>query len=185
MRIEIQPHSLLHLQQISEILYKLHPSVLDELLEMQRTLGGILGFIDLKQPTLEQREFLRGSMEEKEINLFEAILSNYDGYTEEDFYEYKKYLKLNTDEYIPIKISIEVEDPVIGRRVGELINALETTGAIEQFLSAKREADEDAYFAEGYGLRMNEEQKEKMDDFFKHKDCKSLIKVLNKEKLYP
>ena len=47
MRIQINPHSLLNLEHICEVLYKLHPSVLDYLVEMGRSLGNVLGFIDL------------------------------------------------------------------------------------------------------------------------------------------
>ena len=43
MHIEINPRSLQNLEQICEILYKLHPSVLDELVDMERRLGKILG----------------------------------------------------------------------------------------------------------------------------------------------
>ena len=39
MRIEINPRSLLNLEHICEVLYKLHPSVLDDLVEMERSLG--------------------------------------------------------------------------------------------------------------------------------------------------
>ena len=49
MRIEVCPRSLNNLENICEVLYKLHPIVLDELIEMQRSLGGILGTIDLKK----------------------------------------------------------------------------------------------------------------------------------------
>ena len=58
MRIEINPRSLLNLEDICEVLYKLHPSVLNDLVEMERSLGGILGEIDLDNISLEQREFL-------------------------------------------------------------------------------------------------------------------------------
>ena len=47
MRININPRSLLNLEYICEVLYKLHPSVLDYLIEMERTLGDVLGLIDL------------------------------------------------------------------------------------------------------------------------------------------
>ena len=57
MRIEINPRSLLNLENICEVLYKLHPSVLDDLVEMERSLGNILGFIDLNNLSLEEREF--------------------------------------------------------------------------------------------------------------------------------
>ena len=37
MRIQINPRSLLNLEHICEVLYKLHPSVLDDLVEMERS----------------------------------------------------------------------------------------------------------------------------------------------------
>ena len=58
MRIEVNPRSLLNLENICEVLYKLHPSILDELVEIERSFGDILGFIDYGNVTLEQREFL-------------------------------------------------------------------------------------------------------------------------------
>ena len=101
------------------------------------------------------------------------------------FHTLRKYIQLNTDEYIPMKISVEVEDPVIGRKVRELVEALERTRAPEQFYLHKKEMDEDAYFAEGYGLTMNEEQKKKFEDFFWGEDVEGLKELLRKEKLYP
>ena len=58
MHIQINPRSLLNLEHICEVLYKLHPSILDDLVEMERSLGGIFGFIDYNNLTLEEREFL-------------------------------------------------------------------------------------------------------------------------------
>ena len=84
-----------------------------------------------------------------------------------------------------MKISVEVEDPLIGKKVRELVRALEKTRAPEQFYLNKKELDEDAYFAEGYGLKMNEEKKKELDDFFKGEDVEGLKKLLRKEKLYP
>ena len=55
MRIEINPRSLLNLENICEALYKLHPSVLDYLVEMERSLGKVLGFIDMDNPSLEEK----------------------------------------------------------------------------------------------------------------------------------
>ena len=101
------------------------------------------------------------------------------------FHDLRKYLQLDTDEYIPMKIYVEVEDPVIGKKVKELVEALEKTRAPEQFYLNKKELDEDAYFAEGYGLTMNEEQKKQRDDFFWGEDVKGLERLLKKEKLYP
>ena len=103
----------------------------------------------------------------------------------ERFHNLRKYIQLNTDEYIPMKIYVEVEDPVIGRKDRELVGALERTRAPEQFYLGKKEMDEDAYFAEGYGLKMNEEQKKKFDDFFWGEDVEGLEELLRKEKLYP
>ena len=58
MHIQINPRSLLNLEDICEVLYKLHPSILNDLVEMERSLGGILGFIDYNNLTLKKREFL-------------------------------------------------------------------------------------------------------------------------------
>ena len=60
MKIEVNPRSLLNLKHICEVLYKLHPFVLDDLVEMERTLGDVLGMMDLSNPSLEEREFLCG-----------------------------------------------------------------------------------------------------------------------------
>ena len=67
----------------------------------------------------------------------------------------------------------------------ELVKALEKTRAPEQFYLGKKEMDEDAYFAEGYGLTKNEEQKKKFEDFFGSEDDERLKELLIKEKLYP
>ena len=84
-----------------------------------------------------------------------------------------------------MKIYVEVEDPVIGEKVKELVEALERTSDPEQFIFHKQEIDEDAYFAEGYGLAMNEEQKKQSDDFFLGEDVKGLKELLIETKLYP
>ena len=55
MHIQINPRSLLNLEHICEVLYKLHPSILDDLVEMERSFGGILGFVDYNNVTLEER----------------------------------------------------------------------------------------------------------------------------------
>ena len=225
MRIEIKPKSLLNLEHICEVLYKLHPSVLDEMVDMETSLGKVMGFIDLDNPSLEEREFLANNYEEKDNSLsieqedlkykvidtskyshliYEEIVKTKDlsNLTEEDeselafstikdeyrhhiFNELRKYIQLDTDEYIPIKIFVEVEDSVIGKKVRELIRALETTRAPEQFYLNKKEIDEDAYFAEGYGLKMNEEQRKKFNKFFWGRDIEGLKELLEKEKLYP
>ena len=206
MHIEINPRSLLNLEQICEILYKLHPSVLDELVGMERSLGCILVSNDMDNLSFEQREKLTElkSVEEDDNKKFHkdkkleedrtdddfkklVNMLHGDGDYAEDIFVFNrllKYLQLDTDEYIPIKINIEIEDPVIGKKVRELIQALEKTKAPEQFYLNKREIDYDAYFAEGYGLTMNEEQKKKKEDLFSKNDPEELKKLLIKEKLY-
>ena len=219
MRIEINPTSLLNLENICEVLYKLHPSVLDMLVEMERRLGSVLGFIDTDNLSLEEREFIANNYVEKDYSKenqekeqeedlpsksYEELLEgkdltsltdeeklelanapNKDKYKSHIFHNLRRYIQLDTDEYIPIKISIEVEDPVVGKKVCELVRALEKTRAPEQFYLNKKEMDEDAYFAEGYGLTMNEEQKKKLDEFFWGADVEGLKELLRKEKLYP
>ena len=237
MLIEINPRSLLNLENICEVLYKLHPSVLNDLIEMERSLGKLLGTIDLDNLSLEEREFLANNA--KEVDFSKEPVKTEEPKTREDFYkmleskgvkvhkvsfdnkndaidflerfnetnekskllstirkmkedknscrfhELRKYIQLDSDEYIPMKIYVEVEDPVIGKKVKELVEALEKTRAPEQFCLNKKELDEDAYFAEGYGLTMNEEQKKKFNDFFWGEDVEGLEELLRKEKLYP
>ena len=243
MRIEINPRSLLNLENICEVLYKLHPLVLDDLIEMERSLGKILGTIDLDNVSLEEREFLSRNYQEEDYSR-ETIAQNDKGVKvttkpfdnkedvikcineykskhpnvkiineikdeDEDeeykkqlnkikhkylnvidknsyiFHKLRKYIQLNTDEYIPMKIYVEVEDPILGKKVKELVEALEKTRAPEQFYLHKKEMDEDAYFAEGYRLTMNEEQKNKFYDFFYGEDVEGLKELLRKENLYP
>ena len=194
MRIEINPRSLLNLENICEVLYKLHPSVLDDLVEMERSLGSILGTIDLDNLSLEEREFLSSNYQEDyssesitqdENEEFKNKYFNEEYENACRFHELRKYIQLDTDEYIPMKIYVEVEDPVIGKKVHKLVEALEKTRAPEQFYLNKREMDEYAYFAEGYGLTMNEEQKRQSDHFFDGEDVEGLEELLRKEKLYP
>ena len=64
MHIQINPRSLLNLEHICEVLYKLHPSILDDLVKMERSFGGILGFINYNNLTLEEREFLANIVKE-------------------------------------------------------------------------------------------------------------------------
>ena len=202
MHIQINPRSLLNLEHICEVLYKLHPSILDDLVEMERSLGGILGFIDYNNVTLEEREFLANIAKEVDYSkepekpkepekskepkdLLKTIEELKKHKNSVRFHELRKYIQLDTDEYIPMKIYVEVEDPVIGKKLKELVEALEKTRAPEQFYLHKKEVDEDAYFAEGYNLTLNEEQKKQRDDFFGGENVKGLERFLRNEKLYP
>ena len=205
MRIEINPRSLLNLENICEILYKLHPRVLDKLVDMERRLGKILGINEKDNLSFEQRELLTELKKSDEDNVqtfygndkdddsnddFKKIVNliHGDGDYYEDIFRFNKllkYLQLDTYEYIPIKIYIDVEDPVIGKKVRELVRALEMTKSPEQFYLNKREMDYVAYFAEGYyNDTMTEEQKNKKDDLFSDHNPDKLEKLLIKEKLY-
>ena len=237
MRIQINPRSLLNLEHICEVLYKLHPSVLNDLIKMERSLGKLLGTIDLDNLSLEEREFLANNA--KEVDFSKESVKTEEPKTQEEFYkmleskgvkihkvnfdnkndaidflerfnetnekskllstirkmkehenacrfhELRKYIQLDSDEYIPMKIYVEVEDPVIGKKVKELVEVLEKTRAPEQFYLNKKELDEDAYFAEGYNLTMNEEQKKQFRDFFYGEDVEGLVKLLREKKLFP
>ena len=204
---------------------------------MERSLGKLIGTIDLDNISLEEREFLANNA--KEVDFSKEPVKTEEPKTQEEiykmleskgvkvhkvsfdnkndaidflerfnetnekskllrtiremkedknacrFHELRKYIQLDTDEYIPMKISVEVEDPVIGKKVKELVEALEKTRAPEQFYLNKKELDEDAYFAEGYGLTMNEEQLKSRDDFLDGEDVEGLEILLRDKKLYP
>ena len=121
MQIQINPRSLLNLEHICEVLYKLHPYVLDYLVKMERSLGNILGTIDLSNLSEEKRNFLANIVKEvdfsKETDEPEELMNKKEHENSCRFHELRKYIQLDTDEYIPMKISVEVEDPVIGRKV--------------------------------------------------------------------
>ena len=188
MKIEINPRSLRNLKDICEVLYKLHPLVLNDLIGIERSLGKVLGFIDLSNMSMEERDFLSTFLEnsksithEEEKKPVNKELEDYKN--SHSFHELRKYIQINTDEYIPIKIYIEVEDPVIGRKVRELVEALEKTRAPEQFYLNKKEMDEDAYFAEGYGLKLNEEQLRCRNNFLDSENVEEVKEILRKEKI--
>ena len=164
MRIEINPRSLLNLENICEVIYKLHPSVLDYLVEMERSLGKILGFIDLNntsledyssEPVLQDVKITSQSFDNKFNNPINKIVTEEysigrllkkiedlkQDKNSNEFNTLRKYLQLDTDEYIPIKIYVEVEDPIIGKKLKELVRALEKNRASEKFYFNKKEID--------------------------------------------
>ena len=208
MRIEINPRSLLNLENFCEVIYKLHPSVLDYLVEMERSLGKILGFIDLNntsledyssEPVLQDVKITSQSFDNKFNNPINKIVTEEysigrllkkiedlkQDKNSNEFNTLRKYLQLDTDEYIPIKIYVEVEDPIIGKKLKELVRALEKNRASEKFYFNKKEIDENAHFAEGYGLSMNKEQRKKYDDLYDDYDVEAFKELLRKEKLFP
>ena len=192
MKIEVNPTSLRNLESICEVLYKLHPYVLDYLVDMQRSLGDVLGLVNLSNTSLEQRDklnliFKPEDEEDASNNVMKIRPANVEQLKKDEEAErpcaITKFLKLDTDEYIPMKVFVEIEDPVVGRKVKELVETLEKTGAPEQFYLNKQELDEYAYFAEGYGLSMSKEQRKKQKEFYKT-DKLALWMFLMKEKLY-
>ena len=111
MRIEINPRSLLNLENICEVLYKLHPSVLNHLVEIERSLGKIFGTIDLNNLSLEEREFLANYAKEvdfskepekaEEPKTQEELLSTIQVMKEDKnacrFHKLRKYIQIDTD----------------------------------------------------------------------------------------
>ena len=202
MSIEVNSRSLKNLEQICEVLYCLHPSVLDfmvnELIDDNEIL---LGEYNMKHPTIEERESLSKLNEqehtqvtidrsEDENNLpFKAVVNmlHCDGEYPEDIFVFNrllKYLQLDTYDYIPIKFCVEIEDPVIRKKVRKLVSFLEKTNAPEQIYLYKREVDCNAYFAEGYGLTMNEDQQKQKKELLDSEDPEKLKRLLIREKLY-
>ena len=58
MKIHLKFKSLSYARDAAEFLYRLHPSVLKQALDLKRSFSSNLGFIDLKNLTYEQREQL-------------------------------------------------------------------------------------------------------------------------------
>ena len=220
MSIEVNPRSLKNLEQICEVLYCLHPNVLDYMINILIDDNEILlGEYNLNKPNFKERESLLklSNFKTKKVN-WDANGNIYYTELEDSFYEEPKkedkdrlpfkeivnmihgdgdypdkefvfkrllkYLQLDTYEYIPIKINVEVEDPVVRKKVRKLINYLEKTNAPEQIYLHKREVDCYAYFAEGYGLTMNEDQQKQKKELLDSRDPERLKKLLIKENLY-
>ena len=165
MRTELNPRSLLNLENICEMLYKLHPKVLKYL------------------STYKTKNF-------KELDN-EEIFANFNNFIKADNItlcdELSKYIQLDTDEYIKTKFYVEIEDTEIGKKVQEFVRKLEQTGEPEMYFSNKKDIDLYAYFNKGYDddISISQEQRRKLnkiivmeDDLEGHKE------ILIKEKLY-
>ena len=68
MKVHLKFKSLIFAKDTAEFLYKLHPLVLKQTLDLKRSLGSILGFNDLGNLNYEQREQL-SQLRLKEDNL--------------------------------------------------------------------------------------------------------------------
>ena len=192
MQIKISPKNLQTLEVICEILYKLHPSVLDNLLDMEERLGPILGFHNnIDDLTFEQRDIFEkigirlGTGEEQEEQEEQEQQEQEDEVNNIKFDNLLKYLKLDTDEYIPIEFYVKVEDRLVGEKVQKLIKILERTKAKEEFSNMRREEDWHAYFGESYrSEKLSRKQQIKRDNIFQNKDVNKLKKLLIKQNLY-
>ena len=116
MKIEINPKSLLNLEHICEVLYKLHPSVLDYLVEMQRSLGNILGFIDLNNPSLEEREFLANISEKEDYSL---------PMEEDKIIDPKKYSSLTYEDKMELAMASNEDDKYKSHKFGRLLKYIQ------------------------------------------------------------
>ena len=58
------------------MLYKLHPRVLDDLIYIERSLGKLLGTIDLNNISLEERNFLADNSKEVDFSNEEEEVKN-------------------------------------------------------------------------------------------------------------
>ena len=148
MRIEINPNSLLNLQNIFKVLYKLHPSVLNDLFETKRLFSALLELIGVINPLIPIRNFLESTYDEVEyskehgepVDMLKIIEETKDYLNHHYFKNLRNYIQLDTDEYIPMKIYVEVEDLVIGRKLKELVETLEKTNISEQFYLRKKKS---------------------------------------------
>ena len=68
MKVHLKFKSLNYARDAAEFLYKLHPLILKQALDLKRSFGSITGFIDLNDLTYEQREEL-SKLRLKEDNL--------------------------------------------------------------------------------------------------------------------
>ena len=100
MKIEINPRSLRNLKDICEVLYKLHPLVLNDLIGIERSLGKVLGFIDLSNMSMEERDFLSTFLEnsksithEEEKKPVNQELEDYKN--SHSFHELRKYIQFD------------------------------------------------------------------------------------------
>lgn len=180
MRIEINPTTLKNLEHTCHVLYQLHPTVLDYVLKMNRDFGSVMGnYGNLKNITFEQREFISKvfSQEKPKMEPIKVKPGNH------FFHDLRHYLRSESDNFIPIKFYIEIEDEITGRKIKEVIEALKTGNAPEEIVMDKNEKDQTAFFAEGYGIEMSKEQEELHDKFMEEQDHRKLEKLLKVKKL--
>ena len=154
MKIQLKLSSLEFALDTAEFLYKLHPLVLKQALELKRSFGDILGIIDLKNLSFEQREqllslkSLEGELTDDDTKSVEGELTDNDSKSVEkklkEYYQFKKrYKKLETVEYIDFGVCLEIEDVQYGRMIAELFENI-TGGFLYEILNLKREEDEQA-----------------------------------------
>ena len=153
MRINLKIKSVQYAKYVAEFLYKLHPVVLKEQLNIKRSFGKILGRTKINESMdYEKREqfaYLNDLRnEDDEVSIDDLFLSS-DKISEEvkENIKYQNYLndisKSKRKDFINLDFYIEVEDRQYGRMLSEFFDDL-TEGCLEQAVLRKREEDEDA-----------------------------------------
>ena len=179
MLIEINPKNILNLENVFKVFYKLHPIVLDFLLylaldELEKLdldldfdldLGNIL---KRKKPVNDDYE-----------NVEEDSYLEHDNDKIESFNYYLQFFYCKTNEYIPIKFYIEVDDLEKVKKIKDLIRVMEISKDPENYYDSKREVDYEACFSKGYKYSLTNNGRNKMMNLFRKFDFVTLIKIIN------
>ena len=155
MKINLKIKSVRYAKYVAEFLYKLHPVVLKEQLDVKKSFGKVLGFNDLNNLDYDKREQfaklndLSNKDNEVRERSIDDLFLNSDEVTEEieQNIKYNKYLNEISNsqrkDFINLDFFIEVEDRQYGRMLAEFFDHL-TEGCLEQAVLCKREEAEDA-----------------------------------------
>ena len=184
MQIEINPKNILNLENVFKVLYNLHPIALDFLLFI-----ALDEIEDLDNLPLERREIFNYIERTNILNRKKPVNDDYenveyDSYVENDddkienFNYLLQFLQIKTNEYIPIKFYIEVEDLEIGKKLQELIRVMEISKIPENYYDNKREVDYEACFSKGYNYSLTKNRQRKITNFFRKYDFETLNKIL-------
>ena len=176
MRIEINPKNILNLENVFKVLYKIHPIVLDFLLYIALDEIEDLDNLPLERidNILNRKEPVNDDYENVEDD---SYLEN-DGDKIENFIYLLQFLYCKTNEYIPIKFYIEVDDLEKGKKIKELIRVMEISKIPEIYYDNKREVDYEACFSKGYNYSLTKNRQRKLINFFRKFDFETLNKIL-------
>ena len=113
MKVHLKFKSLTYARDAAEFLYKLHPFVLKQALDTKRSLGEILGFVNLNNMPYKQREQLSNLMLGKELTYEQREqISNF---MRENNITYEQ-----REDYIDFDVYLEIENVQYGRMLTEL-----------------------------------------------------------------